>query len=74
MSKLPLAQGLVAELDWCPGCDIVHLHVGAITLRLQPAVLHDLRDTLSRAVSALDNQRVSQERPPVIPATHHHCH
>jgi len=74
MSKKPLARGLVAELDWCPDCDIVHLHVGAVTLRLQPSILHDLRDTLSRAVNALDSERIPQERNDTMSATHHRCH
>lgn len=74
MSKQSLARGLVAELDWCPSCDIVHLHVGAVTLRLQPAVLHDLRDTLNRAVSALESERAPREQGHAAPATHHHCH
>lgn len=48
-----LSSGLAAEVEHCPECEILHLHIGAFTLRLKPAVLLDLRDTLSRALSAL---------------------
>lgn len=76
MSRQALSQGLVAQLDWCPDCDVVHLHVGAVTLRLQPSVLHDLRDTLSRAVTTLEVVRTAQNpsRTAVVPAARRHCH
>lgn len=48
-----LAQGLVAEIEYCADCELLHLHIGAFTLRLKPAVLHDLRDTLNRAIAML---------------------
>jgi len=48
-----LSNGLVADIEHCEGCGLVHLNIGALTLRLQPAALHDLRDTLNRAVAAL---------------------
>lgn len=47
-----LSSGLVAEVAHCVGCGLIHLNIGALTLRLQPAALHDLRDTLDRAVAA----------------------
>ncbi len=52
-SRKMLAAGLVAEVELCACCEIVHVHVGALTLRVKPAVLHDLRDTLSRALAAM---------------------
>lgn len=48
-----LSGGLVAEVEHCAGCEIMHLHIGAFTLRMKPAALHDLRDALSRALAAL---------------------
>ena len=48
-----LAGGLVAEVEHCAACEIMHLHIGAFTLRLKPSALHDLRDTISRALAAL---------------------
>jgi hypothetical protein len=48
-----LSSGLVAEVEHCAGCEVMHLHIGAFTLRMKPAAMHDLRDTLSRALAAL---------------------
>ncbi|MBY0271367.1 MAG: hypothetical protein K2X06_15990 [Burkholderiales bacterium] len=48
-----LSSGLVAEVEHCAGCEIMHLHIGAFTLRMKAAALHDLRDTLSHALAAL---------------------
>lgn len=51
-----LSSGLVAEVEHCAGCEIMHLHIGAFTLRMKASALHDLRDTLSRALAALPEQ------------------
>jgi hypothetical protein len=48
-----LSSGLVAEIEHCAGCEVMHLHIGAFTLRMKPAAMHDLRDTLSRALATL---------------------
>lgn len=48
-----LSSGLIAEVEHCAGCEVMHLHIGAFTLRMKAAALHDLRDTLSRALAAL---------------------
>lgn len=48
-----IARGLVAWIEHGSDCEIMHPHVCAFTLRLKPAVLHDLRDTLSRALENL---------------------
>lgn len=58
-----LSSGLVAEIEHCAGCGLVHLHIGALTLRLQPAALHDLRNTLDRAVAALPRQAAAPYSP-----------
>ncbi|MBY0267120.1 MAG: hypothetical protein K2W84_11955 [Burkholderiales bacterium] len=50
-----LARGLIAEVGYCPDCGLVHLNIGALTLRLQPSAVIDLRDTLSRAVEQFDH-------------------
>ncbi len=63
-----LSNGLVAEIEHCGACGLIHLHIGALTLRLQPAALHDLRDTLDRAVAALPGHA----NAPAAPATS--CH
>lgn len=64
----PLSSGLVAEIEHCAACGLVHLHIGALTLRLQPAALHDLRNTLDRAVAVL-SQHPTAPHPPAAP-----CH
>jgi hypothetical protein len=58
-----LSSGFVAEIEHCTGCGLVHLHIGALTLRLQPAALHDLRDTLDRAVAALPRHAAAPHTP-----------
>lgn len=58
-----LSSGLVAEIEHCAACGLVHLHIGALTLRLQPAALHDLRNTLDRAVAALPRQASAPHSP-----------
>lgn len=58
-----LSSGLVAEIEHCAACGLVHLHIGALTLRLQPAALHDLRDTLDRAVAALPRHAAAPQTP-----------
>lgn len=48
-----LSSGLIAEVEHCADCEIMHLHIGAFTLRMKAAAMHDLRDTLSRALATL---------------------
>jgi hypothetical protein len=48
-----LSSGLVAEVEHCAGCEVMHLHIGAFTLRMKAVAMHDLRDTLSRALATL---------------------
>jgi hypothetical protein len=58
-----LSSGFVAEIEHCASCGLIHLHIGAMTLRLQPAALHDLRDTLDRAVAALPRHAMAPQTP-----------
>ena len=58
-----LASGLITDIEHCEGCGLVHLNIGALTLRLRLAALHDLRDTLNRAVAALPRQAASPQTP-----------
>jgi hypothetical protein len=58
-----LAKGLIADIEHCQGCGLVHLNIGALTLRLQLSALHDLRDTLNRAVAALPRHAASPQTP-----------
>lgn len=58
-----LSNGLVADIEHCRGCGLIHLNIGALTLRLQAAALHDLRDTLDRAVAALPAHAAVPQTP-----------
>lgn len=51
--KRILSSGLVAEIEHCAGCEVMHLHIGAFSLRMKPAAMHDLCDTLKRALASL---------------------
>lgn len=71
-----LSSGLVAEVEHCAGCEIMHLHIGAFTLRMKPAALHDLRDTLSRALAALPahGKEATMQQTPGLQPTGGSCH
>lgn len=60
-----LSSGLIAEIEHCAGCEIMHLHIGAFTLRMKAVAMHDLRDTLSRALAALP----AHDQEPAMQAT-----
>ena len=53
MNRVPLAQIPIADVEWCHCCDSVQLHIGAFTLRLKPAALRELRNTLGCATESL---------------------
>jgi hypothetical protein len=66
MNRIPLAQSAIADIESCHCCDSVQLHIGPFTLRLKPAALRELRNTLGRATESL---RMLQTRPsPAFPA------
>lgn len=48
-----LASSDAGEIDYCPSCRIMSLHLGTVTLRVDPAVAEDLRELLGDALSAL---------------------
>ncbi|HEU4539408.1 MAG TPA: hypothetical protein VFS00_35055, partial [Polyangiaceae bacterium] len=51
--RLPLAHGPVAHLEFCAHCQVVSLHLGALTLRLDPGAGESLHATLGEALRAL---------------------
>lgn len=70
-----IARGLVAEVEHCADCEILHLHLGAFSLRLKPAVLRDLRDTLSRALDLLPHGAdAAATSAGTDDASAHNCH
>jgi hypothetical protein len=64
-----LAQGLVAQVEYCEDCDVFHLNVESLTVRFRPTALRDLCDTLSTALASHDcllrarEARASNPRP-----------
>lgn len=46
-----LAQGALAAVDACR-CGMLHVHIGALTLRMAPCALVELASTLNHAVAA----------------------
>lgn len=72
-----LSSGLVAEIEHCAGCEVMHLHIGAFTLRMKPAAMHDLRDTLSRALETLpehDCESTAHHQPADLRSSGGSCH
>ena len=55
--RLALASGPVARLEFCAHCQVLSLHLGAVTLRLDEGAGESLRATLDEALRAL------RERP-----------
>ena len=54
-----LAESSVATVDVCD-CGVMHLHLGAVTLRLAPCALDELLSTLEQAArerAALDERK-----------------
>jgi hypothetical protein len=50
---LTLARGPAAHIQYCPDCRAVALHMGALTVRLQPAGAEALWATLGEALHEL---------------------
>ena len=48
-----LARSSVASVEVCDDCGVVHLHVGAVTLRLTRASIQDLQRVVTEACCEL---------------------
>lgn len=59
-----LASSAVGKIEYCPSCQIMSLHLGAVTLRLEPAASADLRQLIGEALLAL-RQDLGAELAPV---------
>lgn len=55
-----LAEGSVASVDLCD-CGVLHVNLGAISVRLCPRALADLISTLSHAVAAHTTQKSPEQ-------------
>ncbi len=51
-----LAQGALAAVDIC-SCGMLQVHIGALTLRMDPCALSELVSTLGQAVAAHSGRR-----------------
>lgn len=59
-----LANGPIAHVQHCPQCGVVSVHLGATTVRLEPAAYEALWGTLGQALRVL---RGVAEPPEVAP-------
>lgn len=58
-----LATSAAGRIDYCPACRVMSLHLGAVTIRVEPAVGEDIRKLLGEALSAL-RQDLGVEQAP----------
>lgn len=58
--RQPLANGPVAHLEFCAHCQVLSLHLGAVTLRLDPGAVESLHETLGEALQSLRDGRASE--------------
>jgi hypothetical protein len=60
-----VAEGPIATVDAC-GCGVLHLQLGALTLRLAPEAIASLQETLSEAAAtyAMLSGRPIKPAPP----------
>jgi hypothetical protein len=58
-SPRALAAGHVLRVEYCPGCDVLSLHFGPLTLRLDPAACEVAWSTLGDALAALHRSHAS---------------
>lgn len=49
--RIRLAEGNLATVDQC-SCGMLHLHLGAITLRVSPEALRSIFETLGESIAA----------------------
>jgi len=56
-SPKTLAKGEILRVEHCPTCDVLSLHFGPLTLRLDPAACERAWSTLGDALGALHDSR-----------------
>ncbi|MRG90881.1 hypothetical protein [Polyangium spumosum] len=50
---MTLSRGPIARVDHCPQCNVISIHLGATSIRLEPAAYEALWGTLSHALRVL---------------------
>jgi hypothetical protein len=48
-----LSRGDMAKVEHCPCCNVISVHIGAFTFRVDGAAFEDICETLLRARAAL---------------------
>lgn len=68
-----LARSAVAQVEYCVGCEVFHLSMDVITLRLRVTALKALRDTLTTALAQYEHglRTADSDAPVRIPEGMH---
>lgn len=66
----PLAAGPIARIESCASCRVVSIHLGALTVRLDPSACESLWATLSEALGELHREACAEPpRATPLPST-----
>lgn len=65
----PLVQDGPYSVEYCETCDIVHVDVGPVTLRLRPGALDALARSLSAASMELHRAERDEQTLRLLPPT-----
>ena len=49
-----LAQGVIAQVEYCADCRVFHVSMNSLTVRFCPVAVRDLRDTLTAALAGYE--------------------
>lgn len=59
----PLAFNRACQIEFCTECEVMHVTVGPVTLRLQPSVGHQLCRALVEALERMPGRASLGPRP-----------
>ncbi len=65
----PLARRRVCQIEHCSSCDVLHLTIGPVTLRLEPGAARQLGHALAEAMERLESATTVVEpisAPPLV--------
>ncbi|MDI1481363.1 hypothetical protein [Polyangium sp. y55x31] len=65
-APVTLSRGPVARVDHCPQCNVISIHLGATSIRLEPAAYEALWGTLSHALRVLRGLTEAPEAAPTM--------
>lgn len=66
----PLATDRGYVVSFCPDCEVVHIEVGPVTLRVRPGALDTLAEVLARASARLHHAEPETETVRIDLALH----